>query len=78
MKMQITLFTGVIETKFENPQKGLETRLKNLFLFFRLYQNSQNCGQNAKGTLFQSLNKKIHQLLFYFSASAHVLVHNIS
>ena len=41
MKMQITLFTGVIETKFENPQKGLESLFKNLFLFFCWRQNSR-------------------------------------
>ena len=40
MKMQITLFTDVIETKFEKPRKGPEAHFKNLFLFF------------AKGTLF--------------------------
>ena len=34
-KRQITLFIGVIETKFENPRKGLEALFKNLFLFFR-------------------------------------------
>ena len=32
--MQMTLFIGVIETKFENPRKGLEALFKNLFCFF--------------------------------------------
>ena len=34
-KRSITLFTDVIETKFGNPQKGLEAFFQNLFLFFR-------------------------------------------
>ena len=33
-KRQITLFIGVIETKFENPRKGLEALFKNLVFFF--------------------------------------------
>ena len=34
-KRTITLLTDVIETKFENPRKGLEAFFQNLFLFFR-------------------------------------------
>ena len=30
-----TFFIGVIETKFEIPQKGLEALFKNLFLVYR-------------------------------------------
>ena len=40
-KRQITLFIGVIETKFENPRKGREALFKNLFLFFCWCQNSR-------------------------------------
>ena len=41
-KRTITLFTDVIETKFENPRKGLEAFFQNLFLFFRWRQNLRN------------------------------------
>ena len=34
MKMQMTLFIGVIETKYENPRKGFEALFKKQWLGF--------------------------------------------